>query len=221
MAVPPARTAALCFELRATGGTFTILHAFTGGTDGQLPYAGLIRDAAGNLFGTTYLGGAFNGGTAFRLNSSGKETLLHSFGSSPDGIDPIAGLVANGADLYGCTPNGGSYSVGAVYKLDKSGNETLLHSFGGPTDGVQPQGALIHDASGNLYGTTYSGGAFGYGTVFKIDAIGNETILYSFGGGTDGLGPDSGVILDAAGNLYGTTLSGGAFGNGTIFKIAP
>ena len=209
------------FELRATGGTFTILHAFTGGTDGQLPYAGLLRDAAGNLFGTTYLGGAFNGGTAFKLNSVGKETLLHSFGSSPDGIDPIAGLVANGADLYGCTPNGGVYSVGAVYKLDKSGNETLLHSFGAPTDGVQPQGSLIHDASGNLYGTTYSGGAFGYGTVFKIDATGNETILYSFGGGADGLGPYSGVILDAAGNLYGTTLSGGAFGSGTIFKIAP
>jgi uncharacterized repeat protein (TIGR03803 family) len=113
------------------------------------------------------------------------------------------------------------YSVGAVYKLDKSGNETLLHSFGAPTDGVQPQGALIHDASGNLYGTTYSGGAFGYGTVFKIDSTGKETILYNFSGGTDGLGPDSGVVLDAAGNLYGTTLSGGAFGNGTIFKIAP
>lgn len=207
------------FKLRATGGTFTILHAFTGGTDGQLPYAGLLRDAAGNLFGTTYLGGAFNGGTAFKLNSAGKETLLHSFGSSPDGIDPIAGLVADGADLYGCTPNGGAYSVGAVFKLDKSGEETVLHSFGAPTDGIQPQGALIHDAAGNLYGTTFSGGALGYGTVFKIDSTGKETILYNFSGGADGLGPESGVILDAAGNLYGTTLSGGAFGDGTIFKV--
>jgi uncharacterized repeat protein (TIGR03803 family) len=209
------------FKLRATGGSFTILHAFAGGTDGQLPYAGLLRDASGNLFGTTYLGGAFNGGTAFKLNSAGKESLLHSFGSSPDGIDPIAGVVADGAYLYGSTPNGGEYSVGTVFKVDKSGNETVLHSFGAPTDGVQPQGALIHDAAGNLYGTTYSGGAFGYGTVFEIDATGNETILYSFGGGADGLGPDAGVILDAAGNLYGTTLSGGAFGNGTIFKITP
>ena len=209
------------FKLRTTGGTFTVLHAFAGGTDGQLPYSGLLRDVAGNLFGTTYLGGAFNGGTAFKLNSTGKETLLHSCGSSPDGIDPIAGLVADGADLYGCTPNGGAYSVGAVFKLDKSGNETVLHSFGAQTDGVQPQGALTHDSAGNLYGVTYSGGEFGYGTVFKMDNTGKETILYSFSGEADGLGPDAGVILDAAGNLYGTTLSGGAFGNGTIFKIAP
>jgi len=106
-------------------------------------------------------------------------------------------------------------------KVDKSGNETVLHSFGAQTDGIDPEGALVHDSAGNLYGVTYSGGAFGYGTVFKMDATGNESILYSFGGGADGLGPDSGVILDAAGNLYGTTLSGGASGNGTIFKIAP
>ena len=159
------------FKLRTTGGTFTVLHAFAGGTDGQLPYSGLLRDVAGNLFGTTYLGGAFNGGTAFKLNSTGKETLLHSFGAQ--------------------------------------------------TDGVQPQGALTHDSAGNLYGVTYSGGEFGYGTVFKMDNTGKETILYSFSGEADGLGPDAGVILDAAGNLYGTTLSGGAFGNGTIFKIAP
>jgi len=209
------------FKLQATGGSFTVLHSFSGGTDGQLPYAGLLRDAAGNLFGTTYLGGTFNGGTAFKIDSAGKETLLHSFGSSPDGIDPIAGLVADGAYLYGSTPNGGAYSVGALFKLDKFGNETVLHSFGAQTDGVQPEGALVHDAAGNLYGVTFSGGEFGYGTVFKMDTTGNETILYSFGGGADGLGPDAGVIRDAAGNLYGTTLSGGAHGNGTIFKIAP
>jgi uncharacterized repeat protein (TIGR03803 family) len=209
------------FKLRTTGGTFTLLHTFKGGTDGQLPYAGLLRDGAGNLFGTTYLGGSFNGGTAFKIDSVGKETVLHSFGSSPDGIDPIAGVVADGVNLYGSTPNGGAYSVGAVFKLDKSGNETVLHSFGAQTDGVQPDGPLVHDAAGNLYGVTFSGGEFGYGTVFKIDMTGKETILHSFGGGVDGLGPDTGVILDTAGNVYGTTLSGGAFGNGTIFKIAP
>ncbi len=209
------------FKVRATGGTDTILHKFTGRGDGTLVYAGVIRDAAGNLFGTTYYGGAYNLGTVFKVDSTGKESVLHSFNSGGDGETPAAPLVADGAYLYGTTQGGGTYDGGTVFKVDKSGNETVLHSFGATTDGREPQGPLVHDAAGNLYGTTYSGGAFGYGTVFKIDTTGKETILYSFGGGADGFGPNSGVIVDATGNLYGTTLEGGAFNSGTIFKIAP
>jgi uncharacterized repeat protein (TIGR03803 family) len=208
------------FKLRATGGTDTILHKFTGRGDGTLVYAGVIRDAAGNLYGTTYYGGANNLGTVFKVDNTGKESVLHSFNGG-DGETPAAPLVADGAYLYGTTQGGGSYSIGTVFKVDKSGNETVLHSFGAPADGREPQGPLVHDVAGNLYGTTYSGGAFGYGTVFKIDTTGKETILHSFAGGADGLGPNSGVILDAAGNLYGTTFTGGAFNSGTIFKIAP
>ncbi len=208
------------FKLRATGGTETILHKFTGRGDGNLVYAGVIRDAAGNLYGTSYYGGAYNLGAVFKVDSTGKESVLHSF-SGADGETPADPLLESGAYLYGVARGGGSYSIGTLFKVDKSGNVTVLHSFGAQTDGRQPQGALIHDAAGNLYGTTFSGGAFGCGTVFKMDATGKETILYSFGCGADGLGPNAGVILDTAGNLYGTTQSAGAFGWGTIFKIAP
>jgi uncharacterized repeat protein (TIGR03803 family) len=208
------------FKLRATGGTETILHRFTGRGDGNLVYAGVIRDAAGNLYGTSFYGGAYNLGAVFKVDSTGKESVLHSFNSG-DGETPADPLVADGAYLYGITRGGGSYSIGTVFKVDKFGNETVLHSFGAATDGKQPQGSLIHDGAGNLYGTTFSGGAFDCGTVFKMDTTGKETILHSFDCGADGLGPNAGVVRDAAGNLYGTTQSGGAFGWGTIFKIAP
>lgn len=208
------------FKVRSTGGTETILHKFTTRGDGDLVYAGVLRDAAGNLYGTSYYGGHYNLGAVFKVDNTGKESVLHSF-NGEDGETPADPLVADGAYLYGITRGGGTYSIGTLFKVDKSGSLTLLHNFGAPTDGRQPQGALIHDAAGNLYGTTFSGGALCCGTVFKVDTTGKETILYSFSGGADGLGPNAGVILDAAGNLYGTTESGGAFGWGTIFKITP
>lgn len=208
------------FKMRATGGAETVLHAFTARGDGDLVYAGVIRDAAGNLYGTTYSGGTFNGGTVFKVDSTGKESVLHSFGKAQDGISPTAGLLADGADLYGTTLEGGAYDAGMVFKLDKTGVETALYSFTNGADGGWPHGNLIRDAAGNLYGTASSGGTFGYGAVFKLDSTGKETVLHSFDIG-DGQGPSAGLIRDAAGNLYGTTLEGGAFGYGTVFKITP
>ena len=149
--------------------TLTVLHSFKGGGDGTNPLAGLIRDGKGSLYGTSQLGGAFNYGTVFKLDATGKYTLLYTFAGSPDGANPVAALIHDAAGtLYGTTQNGGAFNDGTVFKLDTTGKETVLHSFTGAADGKSPDAALIRDAGGNLYGTTYSGGAFGFGTVFKI-----------------------------------------------------
>jgi uncharacterized repeat protein (TIGR03803 family) len=155
---------------------------------------------------------------------SGKETVLYSFGAgSTDGQHPIAGLVMDSAgNLYGTTYYGGVNGDGTVFKISAAGTETVLYSFkAGSTDGANPQSGLIMDNAGNLYGTTYYGGVNGDGTVFKISAAGTETVLYSFkAGSTDGENPQSGLVMDSSGDLYGTTTLGGANGNGTVFKIS-
>jgi uncharacterized repeat protein (TIGR03803 family) len=208
------------FRIDAAGKE-TVLHRFTGGADGANPLSGVIRDAAGNLFGTTTLGGASGYGTVFKVDNIGMETVLHSFTGGADGMYPYAGLVPNGVDLYGTTNLGGAFNYGTVFKLDKTGTETVLHTFTNGADGGQPVAGLIRDATGNLYGTTYSGGASNNGTVFKLDTTGKETVLHSFTGGWNGFGPFGGVVRDAAGNLYGTTNYGGALGHGTVYKITP
>jgi uncharacterized repeat protein (TIGR03803 family) len=210
------------FKLDATGKETVLYNFGTGGADGAVPGSLLIRDAAGNLYGTTISGGASSLGTVFKLDSTGKVTVLHSFTGGADGETPDAGLIPNGADLYGTTANGGASGSGTVFKIDKTGKETVLHSFAGGADGEKPVASLIHDAAGNLYGTTEFGGTSSRGTVFKLDATGKETVLHSFAGyPTDGSYPFAGLVRDAAGNLYGTTLGGGASGLGTVFKIAP
>ena len=108
-----------------------------------------------------------------------------------------------------------------MFKLDKSGNETVIYRFAGGSDGDSPFAGVISDGAGNLYGTTESGGTFHFGTAFKLDKTGKETVLHTFTGGADGSYPVATLIRDAAGNLYGTTQLGGASGFGTIFKIAP
>jgi uncharacterized repeat protein (TIGR03803 family) len=157
---------------------------------------------------------------------SGGETLLHRFGggffgSSKDGKHPVASLLRDSAgNIYGTTRLGGAFGWGAVFKLYPSGLEIVLHSFTNGADGGQPFGNVIRDAEGNLHGTTAAGGAFKNGTVFKLDTTGKETVLHSFTGGYGGREPFAGLVRDAAGNLYGTTL-GGSFGNGTVFKLEP
>ena len=148
--------------------TLTVLYRFSDGTDGAAPFAGLIRDKAGNLYGTTVMGGSFGYGTVFKVDTSGNETVLHSFRNS-DGGEPFAGLVRDKAgNLYGTTTGGGFSGYGTLFKVDTSANETVLHSFTNVPDGAGPFAGLVMDKKGNLYGTTVVGGFSGYGTVFKL-----------------------------------------------------
>jgi uncharacterized repeat protein (TIGR03803 family) len=239
------------FELtpKAGGGwTETVLFNFNG-TNGQFPRSGLIFDAAGNLYGTTSHGGSSYSsgacsvgitlkgcGAVFELRpKAGRwvERVLHSFNfDGTDGYNPTASLVFDThGNLYGTTQGGGANNWGTVFELSHAGGswtETLLHSFNNNgTDGADPSGPLTFDASGNLYGTTASGGVGnGFGTVFELTRASGgswtETLLYSFqNNGADGIIPLSGLIFDASGNLYGTTGDGGALGFGTAFKLTP
>jgi uncharacterized repeat protein (TIGR03803 family) len=209
--------------------TETVLYNFcsrTNCTDGDIPYAGLIRDDKGSLFGTTRYGGTKNNGIVFVLSSKGIERVLHKFvNDGKDGFAPNAGLVMDSSgNLYGTTYEGGAHDNGTVFKISPDRTETVLHSFGADgSDGFTPDAGLIIDANGNLYGTTFFGGVSGYyGTVFEISATGIETILYSFAGypKRDGANPSAGLVLDENGNLYGTTQSGGAYGYGTVFELS-
>jgi uncharacterized repeat protein (TIGR03803 family) len=219
------------FELSPSG-TETVLHSFAAShTDGHYPYAGLLMDTTGNLYGTAQSGGAKGLGTVFKLSPNGTETLLYSFcvlAACADGYHPRAGLIMDTkGNLYGTTFDGGAYDAGAVFELSPSGTETVLHSFCqqmGCPDGYYPQAGLVMDTNGNLYGTTLYNGAFGGGTVFKISSDGTATTFYNFCTATgckNGRYPQAGLILDTNGNLYGTTYGGGAHGNGTVFELSP
>ena len=228
------------FKLDTTG-TETVLYRFTGGAAGGLPFAGLVRDSAGNLYGTTVQGGDLSGctgygcGVVFKLDITGMETVLYTFTGRADGGNPQAGLIRDSTgNLYGTTTAGGTVTgsgtlcedgCGVVYKVDTTGRETVLHTFTGEADGAVPDAGVIRDSTGNLYGTTELGGA-GRGVVFKVDTNGTETVLYAFTGGTDGGTPEAaGVIWDSASNLYGTTAFGGdlscnpPYGCGVVFKL--
>jgi uncharacterized repeat protein (TIGR03803 family) len=231
------------FRLDPTG-TIIRTHNFTGGADGGTPQAGLIRDSAGNLYGTAERGGTFGGmcgtgvgrgcGVVYKLDSSGKESVLYSFTGGVDGWEPISGLIRDPyGNLYGTPELGGVFSgkcgssgCGVVFKVDPSGKEFVLHAFNGPPDGKYPgTGSLVRDSQGNFYGVTNIGGrtntactSTGCGLIYRVDAAGNYKVLYAFTGGFDG-GFPNGLVRDAQGNLYGTTLSGGDFNRGTLFKL--
>ena len=224
------------FELTPqAGGTWTeqVLHSFGNGTDASAPFAGLTFDTAGNLYGTTEVGGTSGGcapygcGTVFELTPAAggtwTEKVLYNFGgrhgrdysqsrlssSTPPAIStarPPKAALTTWETLFELTPAGGG-----------TWTEQVLHNFGNGTDGANPYARLIFDAAGNLYGTTYQGGSYGGGTVFRFNAQG-ESLLQSFSG-NDGAGPIAGLVLDAAGNLYGTTSSGGASNEGAVFEI--
>jgi uncharacterized repeat protein (TIGR03803 family) len=233
VAVPPAHTQ-----------TFTVLHKFTGPPDGGFPNGSVIVDSKGNVYGTTSEGGtgSCDGGcgTVFRLSPSGTEAILYSFtGANGDGKYPQGGLVRDTAgNIYGTTYGGGTsgtacdgYGCGTVFKLDAAGEETVLYSFSGGVDGATPEAGVVRDGAGNLYGTTKLGGVYGWGTVFMVDASGTESVLHSFDGATgDGGDAVAGLILDSAGVLFGTTQGGGILnshcipglelGCGTVFQIS-
>jgi uncharacterized repeat protein (TIGR03803 family) len=205
------------FEVAKGSGAITTLASFNG-TDGANSYADLIMDGSGNLYGTTTGGGASREGTVFELaKGSGTITTLASFNGA-DGIYPYAGLIMDGSNnLYGTAVNGGASSDGTVFELAKGSTSiTTLASFNG-TDGAKPYAGLIMDSSGNLYGTTYGGGANNHGTLFEL-AKGSSTIttLASFTGASES--PEASVTMDSSGNLYGTTTSGTFFGS--VFELA-
>ncbi len=197
------------------------LFSFAGGLDGGYPLGSLVRDAQGNLYGTTSQGGVRHAGTVFMVTRSGKEQVLYAFGGK-DGASPCSNLIQDAqGNFYGTTEAGGVNGSGTVFKLTLSGVETVLYSFTGGADGSEPYAGLVQDVQGNLYGTTLQGGAHGAGTVFRVTLSGIETVLYNFTGGADGLEPYGGLVLDPQGNLYGTTLEGGAYGYGTVFEVFP
>jgi uncharacterized repeat protein (TIGR03803 family) len=214
-----------------------VLYRFTGGSDGSAPYSILIHDTAGNLYGLASGGGNFSGpcgpngcGVVFKLSRGGQETVLYTFGGQPtDGAYPGPGFVRDSAgNFYGSTGAGGAYNQGTIFKLDPFGNETVLYSFTGGADGGYPQ-YLVQDTQGNLYGVAEEGGiaacVSGCGVIFRIDPLGNETVLYSFTGGEDGYHPAGGLIRDTRGNLYTTTSAGGdscaPFGCGVVLRLSP
>jgi len=214
---------------------FTLLYPFNSSgnlSDGGWPEAGVTRDAAGNLYGTTFFGGAGTGcdiyydgcGTVYKIDTSGTETVLHNFGGTGDGWNPTARLILDSAgNLYGTTGYGGAYGHGTVFKIDTAGNETIIHSFAAGKDGARPNAGLVEDTAGTFYGTTQYGGqgcdGQGCGTVFRISASGVETVLYRFGDVPDGASPLGGVALDSAGNIYGTTWLGGIYSFGTVYAL--
>jgi uncharacterized repeat protein (TIGR03803 family) len=215
-------------------GQETVLYSFTGGNsvsqDGVSPY-GLVLASDGNFYGTTNIGGATGNGMVFRITPAGVETPLYSFkGGNADGAYPLSGLV-QGTDglLYGTTTGGGSAGGGTVFSLSLTGSETLLHVFGAttnPGDGFLPYANLIQASDGNFYGTTYYGGHYNTGTVFRYDPrSGTESVLYSFSGGggspgsSDGAYPYGGVIQATDGNLYGAANNGGAYNVGTVYRV--
>src|SRR6266404_3936923 len=231
------------FEIAKTAGGYastpTVLVSFNG-TNGADPEAGLIADANGNLFGTTASGGANGGGTVFEIAKiaggyASTPTVLVSFCSQTScagGAEPVAGLIADAnGNLFGTTRSGGANDLGTVFEIAKTAGgyastPTVLVSFNG-TNGADPEAGLIADANGNLFGTTVFGGANRFGTVFEIAKTASgyastPTVLVSFCGQTnctDGAVPLAGLIADANGNLFGTTQSGGANAQGTVFEI--
>ncbi len=215
-----------------SAGNETLLYSFQRTSGGYGPAGPVILDSTGNIYGTASEGGnkacAGGGcGVLFEIDASGQYNVLYTFNgpSGGDGANPGGSLIRDPAgNLYGYTYQGGNngtcqYGCGTIFRLSPGGKETVLHTFAGGADGSQPSG-LIADKHGNLFGTTV-GGSLGYGTVFELDHTGKFTTLYAFTGGSDGAYPGSGVILDSAGNLYGTGQFGGTDNQGVVFELSP
>jgi uncharacterized repeat protein (TIGR03803 family) len=221
------------FRLQRVGNNWveTVLYAFTGDNDGLGPFSDVVFDAAGNIYGNTTFGGTNGFGDIYKLTPSGSgytESIIHTFTGGADGGSPSqAGklLLDGRGNVYGTTLVGGAFNFGAVFELTPAGSgytESVLYSFTGGADGAAPEGNLIRRGS-SLFGVTFSGGEFGFGTVFRLTlsaGIWTEKVLYSFTGGADGGAPFGGLVFDESGNLYGTTSGeGGLFGDGTVFQL--
>ena len=201
------------------GGGLTTWHAFTSGSDGGNPYAGLVQATDGNFYGTAGSGGGSGSGTVFKMTPNGMLTTLHSF-SGADGSQPLGGLVqGNDGNLYGITRRGGAGPYdGTVFKITTTGTLTTLFNGTG-TNRFSPRDRLVQGSDGNFYGTTYDDGPNRSGTVFRMTPAGLLTRLYSFTGGSDGQWPRAALVEGKDGYFYGTTMYGGAYGSGTVFRM--
>jgi uncharacterized repeat protein (TIGR03803 family) len=215
-------SAGTVFKIPLGGGALKTLATFHG-TNGSGPAAGLIQATDGNLYGTTETGGSDDQGTVFKIALGGTLKTLATFHGT-NGIYPAAGLVQADGNLYGTASMGGSDSAGTVFKIPLGGGTLKTLATFNATNGYDPLAGLIQATDGNLYGTTFSGGVNGYGTVFTIPPAGGTlTTLYSFcsqSGCTDGGNPTAGLIQATDGKLYGTTYNGGVNGGGTVFSLS-
>jgi uncharacterized repeat protein (TIGR03803 family) len=221
------------FRLNAAG---KLASVSLNGSDGQGPVGGVLLDNVGNAFGTASTGGDLNCnsgagcGTVYKVNRSGVLSAFYTF-TGPDGDQPLGGLITMGGKLFGVTGEGGSNNQGTVFSLDSSGSESVLHSFTGGADGSIPDARLVADSSGNLYGTTASGGAPGFGVAFQVATSNDqETVLHVFTGPPfDAYAPSGILAMGSDGSIYGTSTFGGngtadycdQFGCGAIFKLTP
>jgi uncharacterized repeat protein (TIGR03803 family) len=224
----------------AGGWTETLLYSFTGGKDGGQPYGGVTLDGAGNLYGSAVIGGSGGAcpedgcGVVYRLsnvNGTWTHKVLHDFTGTNDGYGPGAGVTFDAAgNLYGMTPTGGAYGLGTIYQLVPGPNDKwglrVIHTFTGGIDGgTGSAGRLLLDETGSLLGVATIGGEYGQGIVFQLTPGANGkfkmTTLYSFRGEPDAGFPYSGLVKDAAGNLYGTSYYSGAHGDGAVYQLIP
>lgn len=218
-----------------TAGVQHVLYTFKGAADGLEPNGGMVIDTSGNLYGTTYRGNAGKAtGTVFKVTPSGVLTVLHQFATGKgDGKQPTSGLLMDkNGNLYGTASAGGGSGnygpglqclggCGVVYEITTAGAEKILYAFKGwkAGDGAAPFASLIMDKQGNIYGNTYAGGTYGYGTIFKLTPSGQETVLYNFIGQPDAGNPVGRLLMDAQGDLFGTASYGGTYGNGAVYEL--
>ena len=212
--------------------TYTVIHRFTGAPDGNTPYQGVLQDSNGNLYGTTFLGGNQNCasypgcGTVYKIDSQGKEIILHNFGLEGGQQIPPAPYIDfldEGSNLYGATVQGGEFGLGSAFALSPSGGYKVVHNFTGGAQGLEP-GLFARDASGNLYGTTVSGGnSTQSGVLFRLNPSGKESVLYTYNcpecDGQNGVGfGNSGGLIVSGHTLYGVA-AGGTTNSGVVYKI--
>jgi uncharacterized repeat protein (TIGR03803 family) len=221
---PPA-TCGTLFKLTPDGAE-TVLHFFSGGADGGQPTGSLVQGDDGNFYGTT----SYGSGTVFAITPQGEEAVLYSFPNyTDDGSKPSSLILGSDGNFYGTTFIGGNSNYGTVFRITPAGAETVLYSFLGGSDGELPSASLAEGNDGNFYGTTPFGGGSGDGTIFRITPTGEETVLYSFRGGTaNGANPYTALVQGDDGSFYGTTQAGGnensnpcGGGCGSLFKITP